>query len=62
VLPEEIDLKRHYWITCHRDLKQAPRVRAVIDFLREAVRGEDARFVPPYVTAAGPARRTRTDI
>ncbi|MGO7389004.1 LysR family transcriptional regulator, partial [Rhizobium ruizarguesonis] len=47
---------------CHRDLKQAPRVRAVIDFLREAVRGEDARFVPPYVTAAGPARRTRADV
>ncbi|MBY2942462.1 LysR family transcriptional regulator [Rhizobium leguminosarum] len=61
VLPDEIDLKRHYWITCHRDLKQAPRVRAVIDFLREAVRGEDARFVPPYVTAAGPARRAKVE-
>ena len=61
VLPEEIDLKRHYWITCHRDLKQAPRVRASIDFLREAVRGEDARFVPPYVTAAGPVRRGKPE-
>ncbi|MEK1874293.1 MAG: LysR family transcriptional regulator [Rhizobium altiplani] len=49
VLPEEVDLRRHYWITCHRDLRQSPRVRAVIDFLREAVTGEDVRFIPPWV-------------
>ncbi|KQV70164.1 LysR family transcriptional regulator [Rhizobium sp. Root1220] len=49
VLPGEIDLTRHYWITCHQDLRQSPRVRAVIDFLREAVAGEDVRFVPPWV-------------
>ncbi|WP_454855902.1 LysR family transcriptional regulator [Rhizobium binxianense] len=59
VLPDEIDLKRHYWITCHRDLRQAPRVRAVIDFLREAVRGEDARFIPPFIS--GSARRAKTE-
>jgi DNA-binding transcriptional LysR family regulator len=49
VLPGEIDLNRQYWISCHRDLLQSPRVRAVFDFLREATAGEDARFVPPWV-------------
>lgn len=49
VLPGEIDLNRHYWISCHRDLLQSPRVRAVFDFLREATADEDARFIPPWV-------------
>jgi len=53
VLPEEVDLTRSYWITCHQDLKQAPRVRAVIDFLREAVTWPDARFIPPFTVQAG---------
>jgi DNA-binding transcriptional LysR family regulator len=55
VLPDEVDLSRSYWITCHQDQKQAPRVRAVIDFLREAVTWPDARFIPPFATPA--ARR-----
>ncbi|MBB4186982.1 LysR family transcriptional regulator [Sinorhizobium terangae] len=37
VLPEEIELKRTYWMICHRDLIAVPRVRAVRDFLIEAV-------------------------
>lgn len=37
VLPEEIELKRTYWMICHRDLIGVPRVRAVRDFLFEAV-------------------------
>lgn len=61
VLPDEIDLKRHYWITCHRDLKQAPRVRAVIDFLREAVHSEDACFIPPYISGSSPMRKTKAE-
>jgi DNA-binding transcriptional LysR family regulator len=50
VLPSEVNLDRQYWISCHRDLLQSPRVRAVFDFLREAAAGADARFVPPWVT------------
>ena len=45
VLPKEIDLKRHYWITCHRDLRQSPRVRTVIDFLVDAVRDNAPAFL-----------------
>jgi DNA-binding transcriptional LysR family regulator len=48
VLPDEIDLQRQYWISCHRDLLQSPRVRAVIDFLKEAVIGQDVRFIPTW--------------
>ncbi len=59
VLPDEVDLKRHYWITCHRDLKQQPRVRAVIDFLHEAVHSDDAGFIPPYMRAP---RKAKTEV
>jgi DNA-binding transcriptional LysR family regulator len=45
VLPDDVDLKRHYWITCHRDLRQSPRVRTVIDFLMEAVQRNAPAFL-----------------
>ncbi|HEX8046858.1 LysR family transcriptional regulator [Rhizobium sp.] len=45
VLPGDLDLKRHYWITCHRDLRQSPRVRTVIDFLMEAVQRNAPAFL-----------------
>ncbi|QND49494.1 LysR family transcriptional regulator [Rhizobium lusitanum] len=45
VLPGDVDLKRHYWITCHRDLRQSPRVRTVIDFLMEAVHRNAPAFL-----------------
>ncbi|ASW05509.1 MULTISPECIES: LysR family transcriptional regulator [unclassified Rhizobium] len=48
VLPHEVDLRRHYWITCHRDLRQSPRVRTVIDFLAEAVRKNAPAFLGPW--------------
>ncbi|MCA1492747.1 LysR family transcriptional regulator [Sinorhizobium alkalisoli] len=35
VLPGEVELKRTYWLICHRDLMAMPRVRAVRDFLVE---------------------------
>ncbi|MCO6180128.1 LysR family transcriptional regulator [Ciceribacter sp. RN22] len=38
VLEDEVELLRHYWITCHRDLRQVGRVRSVIEFLRASVR------------------------
>ncbi len=45
VLPDEVDLKRHYWITCHRDLRHVPRVRTVIDFLVEMVERNAPAFL-----------------
>ncbi|MCA1407556.1 LysR family transcriptional regulator [Ensifer sp. IC3342] len=45
VLPEEIELKRTYWMICHRDLIAVPRVRAVRDFLVEAVRENRSCFL-----------------
>ncbi|MFT4184790.1 MAG: LysR family transcriptional regulator [Rhizobium sp.] len=45
VLPDEVDLKRHYWITCHRDLRQSPRVRTVIEFLMDAVQRNAPAFL-----------------
>lgn len=45
VLPNEVDLERHYWITCHRDLRHVPRVRIIIDFLTESVRRNAPAFL-----------------
>lgn len=39
VLPDDVRLTRHYWLVCHRDLREIPRERAVIDFLLNEVRG-----------------------
>jgi DNA-binding transcriptional LysR family regulator len=51
VLPDEVDLKRHYWISCHRDLRHAPRVRAMIDFLEQAVQNHAAALLGNGMTA-----------
>lgn len=45
VLPGDVDLRRHYWITCHRDLRHVPRVRGVIDFLTEEVERNAPAFL-----------------
>ncbi|MGV8936608.1 MAG: LysR family transcriptional regulator [Allorhizobium sp.] len=45
VLAEEVNLHRHYWLTCHRDLRQATRVRTVIDLLTELVHAHADVFV-----------------
>lgn len=37
VLPGEVSLTRCYWMTCHRELRRAPREKAVIDFLMAAM-------------------------
>ncbi|RVG84009.1 LysR family transcriptional regulator [Sinorhizobium meliloti] len=57
VLPDEIELKRTYWLICHRDLIAIPRVRAVRDFLVDAAvenRGCFLRETPFALT--GPRR------
>ncbi len=38
VLPGQVLLRRSYWLTCHRDVQQIPRERAVMAFLTEVVR------------------------
>ncbi|TCL71156.1 LysR family transcriptional regulator [Rhizobium sp. BK251] len=57
VLPGDVNLCRHYWITCHRDLKQVPRVRAVIDFLVEAVGRNAHAFLGNVPPSRQPDRR-----
>ena len=44
VLDEEVEARRSYWLIIHADLRQLPRVRAVADFLAEAVSRERTRF------------------
>jgi DNA-binding transcriptional LysR family regulator len=39
LLSDQIVVTRSYWLIVHADLQQLPRVRAVIDFLDEVVRG-----------------------
>lgn len=38
VLPQDITIRRSYWLTSHRDAGNVARERAVIDYLMEAVR------------------------
>jgi DNA-binding transcriptional LysR family regulator len=45
VLSDEVDLRRHYWIACHHDLTQTPRVRAVMEFLRVTMQSNEASFM-----------------
>jgi DNA-binding transcriptional LysR family regulator len=44
VLPEVI-LKRDYWIVCHRDMLQVPRIRSVMDYLRASVKDKAHHFI-----------------
>ena len=47
VLPDTVELRRSYWLLCHRDLRQVPRIRGVIDFIFEAARGSQRLFLRP---------------
>ncbi|MDQ4420142.1 LysR family transcriptional regulator [Sphingobium sp. DEHP117] len=44
ILPTEINAERSYWLVMHADLQRDPRVRAVSEFLSEAVRECELRF------------------
>lgn len=37
ILPEQIEVRRSYWLVFHADLQRLPRVRAIIDFLDQVV-------------------------
>ena len=41
VLPE-FHLRRSLWVMCHRDIEAVPRVRLVVDFLKETVKSNRA--------------------
>lgn len=45
VLADEVELRRNYWLICHHDLRNVPRVRWVIDFLFTIVRSNVASFL-----------------
>ena len=45
VLAGEVELKRSYWMICHHDLRNVPRVRTVIDFLFKIVRSDRTSFL-----------------
>jgi DNA-binding transcriptional LysR family regulator len=48
VLADEVDLRRNYWITCHRDLRQVGRVRTIIEFLTGIVDANSATLLGRY--------------
>lgn len=45
VLPDIVNLRRHYWITCHRDLLDVPRLRTIIEFLTTTVQKNEHSFI-----------------
>lgn len=45
VLPDEVELRRGYWLTCHNDLADVPRVRSLVDFILNAVRSHGDLFI-----------------
>ncbi|MBD9652376.1 LysR family transcriptional regulator [Ensifer sp. ENS09] len=57
VLPEEIELKRTYWLVCHRDLVAVPRVRAVREFLMQSVRENRGHFTREMALPTTDVRR-----
>ena len=57
VLPEEIELKRTYWLVCHRDLVAVPRVKAVREFLMQSVRENRGHFTRELALPTTDVRR-----
>ena len=45
VLPEEVELRRGYWLTSHHDFADVPRVRSLRDFILSTVRAHEKLFV-----------------
>ena len=38
LFPDEVEVRRSYWLVMHADLQRLPRVRATVDFLDEAMK------------------------
>lgn len=45
VLPQATELRRSYCLVCHRDLRDFPRIRSVINYIETTVRANAAAFV-----------------
>jgi DNA-binding transcriptional LysR family regulator len=45
VLPQEVQLTRHYYLVRHRDMSRVPRVRAVADYITAVVDGNREAFL-----------------
>ncbi len=48
ILPDEIELKRGYWLTSHNDVASAPRVRSLMDFISTALRKNLDKFYKDF--------------
>ena len=57
VLPDEVELRRSYWLVCHRDLSQIPRVRMVRDYIFQSVGANQDAFLKSYQAPEEGARR-----
>jgi DNA-binding transcriptional LysR family regulator len=44
VLPKEMHLNRDYWLICHEDIVNTPRIRVLSDFIRSEVGSQTAIF------------------
>lgn len=47
VLPDEVTITRSFWLIVHEDLRSLARISMTADFIAEAVRREQALFLPP---------------
>ena len=45
MLADEVELRRTYWLICHHDLRNVPRVKMVIDFLFRIARANMPSFL-----------------
>lgn len=45
VLPQEVGLRRTYWLTRHQDLAEVPRIRSVADFILTTARANEGLFI-----------------
>lgn len=59
VLAGEVELWRSYWLVCHRDMSQIPRVRMVMDYIFGAVSNDPHCFTGKAPTSASASRRGR---
>jgi len=57
ILPDEVELRRNYWLVCHRDLVQIPRVRMVTDYIFEAIRNNQDTFLRTWQAVEEGSRR-----
>lgn len=46
VLPDTVRIMRTYWILCHSDMHNVPRIRVIMKFISEVVRDKRSMFLP----------------